>query len=102
MKWQSGGLSIRFILCYSAKELYLAVLLRLPHHLINRLGNILHIPRIRPRHTNPPILRHVDMRIFPNLQHLLLRQSRETEHANLLGDMLPAPLLPIQLLEFTP
>ena len=30
------------------------------------------------------------MRILPNLQHLLLGQARETEHADLIRDMLPA------------
>lgn len=76
--------------------------LRLPHHLIHRLGNILDIPRIRPRHTDPPILRHVNMRILADLQHLLLAQARETEHPNLLRDMLPAAFLPVQLLELAP
>ncbi len=86
----------------SAPTLSPTHLLRLPNDLINRLSNILHIPRIRPRHTNPPVLRHVDMRILPHLQDLLLRQPREAEHADLLRDMLPAALLAVQLFEFAP
>lgn len=42
------------------------------------------------------------MRILSDLQDLLLRQSREAEHADLIRDMLPAALLPVQLLQFPP
>lgn len=40
------------------------------------------------------------MCIFPDLQDLLLRQARETEHADLVRDMLPAALLAVQLFQF--
>lgn len=77
-----------------------ASLLRLPDYLIHRLGDIFHIPGIRARHADPPVLRHINMRILPDLQHLLLRQAREAEHADLIRDVLPAALLPVQLLQF--
>lgn len=66
-------------------------LLRLPNHTINRLRHILHIMRIQPGHTNPPILRHIHMRILPNLQHLFLRQPGKAKHANLIRDVVPRP-----------
>lgn len=72
------------------------------HDLINRLGRVYHIPRIQPRHADPPVLRHINMCILPKLQHLLLSQPGETEHANLLGDMFPTALLAVQLLQLLP
>ena len=75
--------------------------LRLPHHLIHSLGNILHIPRVQPRHADPPVLGHVHMRFLPYLQHLLLRQARKAKHADLLRDVLPAARR-AQLLEVVP
>lgn len=76
--------------------------LSLPHHLVHRLGNILDIPSIRSSHTDAAILRHVDMCILPNLQHLLLAQPGKTEHPNLLRNMLPAPFFPIQFFKLPP
>lgn len=64
--------------------------MRLPNNLIHRLREIIHIVRIQPRHRNAPILRHIHVRHLSQLQHLFLAQARETEHANLLRDMLPA------------
>ncbi len=76
-------------------------LLRLPNNFIHRLRKILHVFRIQPSHTDPPILRHVHMTLLPQLSHLHRIQSRETEHANLLGDMLPTTRR-AQFLEFRP
>ncbi len=42
------------------------------------------------------------MGIFPNLQYLLLAQPRKAEHPNLLRNVLPTPLLPIQFLKLPP
>lgn len=42
------------------------------------------------------------MRILPKLQHLLLRQAREAEHADLVRDMLPAALLAVELFQLAP
>ncbi len=42
------------------------------------------------------------MRLIPQLQYLFLAQSRETKHANLIRDMFPAALLPIQFLQLGP
>ncbi len=42
------------------------------------------------------------MRILSQLENLLLGQTRETEHANLIGDMVPTSLFPIELLKPPP
>ena len=87
---------------YAAKLAFHNSSLGLPHHLVHCLGNILDVPAIRSSHADASILRHVDMCILPNLQHLLLAQPRETKHPNLLRDMLPAPFFPIQFLKIPP
>ena len=86
----------------SPTPFYPPYLLRLPNDLVNRLGHILHVPLVQPRHADPPVLRHVHMRLIPQLPHLLLAQAREAKHADLIRDVLPTALLPVQLLQLRP
>lgn len=78
------------------------LLLRLPHNLIDGFCHILHIPRIQPCHTDPPILCHVDMEFVLQPDDLVNRQTGKAEHPNLLRDMFPARIFPIQLLQLCP
>ena len=75
-------------------------LLRFPDRFINGFGGILHISGIQSGHADPSVLCHVHMGIFPDFQNLLLSQACKAEHANLIRDVLPAALRPVQLLEF--
>lgn len=74
-------------------------LLRLPNNLIHRFGRILDIPRIESGHADPSVLSHVDMSLLSDPQHLRLRQAREAEHADLIRDVLPAPLAAVEGLQ---
>ena len=74
---------------------------RLSNDLIHRLSKIIHISRIQPGHTNPAILRHIDMLPLPQQPHLFLAQAGKTKHADLLRDMAPTPRR-AQLLQLPP
>lgn len=64
-------------------------LLRLPNHLVHCLGEIINVVCVQASHGDASILRHVDMRVFANLENLLLGEPSEAEHANLISDMVP-------------
>lgn len=64
-------------------------LLRLPNYLVDRLGKVVDVLGIQARHADPPVLRHVHMRLVSQGQHLLLAQAREGKHADLIGDVVP-------------
>ena len=75
---------------------------RLPDNLINSLSHILHIPLVQPGHADPPVLRHVHVRLIPQLDRLPLAQAREAKHADLVRNVLPAALLAVQLFQLRP
>ena len=70
-----------------------------PHGLVHGLGHILHISPVEAGHANAAVLGHVDMSVLPDLQHLLLVQAREAEHADLVRDVPPAAFLAVQFLQ---
>lgn len=72
-----------------------------PNDLIHGLCEVIHVLSIQARHTDSSILGHVDVLVLPNLQHLLLIQPREAEHADLLRDVVPLAGR-AHLLEFAP
>ena len=67
----------------------ISALRNLPHHTIHRLCKIVDVVCIQPRHTDPSILRHVNVELLPQLLHLRLVQASKAEHANLIRDVIP-------------
>lgn len=72
---------------------------RLSHRLINSLSRISDIARVQAGHADAAVLGHVDVGVLAEAEHLGLGQAGEAEHADLLGDVLPAAGAAVEVLE---
>jgi hypothetical protein len=62
---------------------------RLPDNGVNSLGKVLDIVSVQTRHADASVLRHVDVVLLAQRKDLVLGETSEREHADLIGNVVP-------------
>ena len=66
-----------------------SLLRSLPNNSINRLSEVLDIVRVQASHADTAVFSHVHVVLLAQRQDLRLAETREGEHADLVGDVVP-------------
>lgn len=85
--------------CAHAHAWRKSLLRSLPDNSVDCFGKVLDVVRVKTRHADAAVLRHVDVVLLAQREDLLFGQTGEREHADLVGDVVPGAGS-LELLEF--